>query len=81
MMFGPSGRDHDSQNHLSLTLETPNEAKNTEPFFNALCLEIPTSWKAKQLETLETTRVGTSLKSVDYSFEDIEYDIDIFQKT
>ena len=38
MVVGPSGRDHDSQNQLLLTLKAPRYStelkKNTKPFLN-----------------------------------------------
>ena len=54
MVFGPSGRGHDSQNQLIVILETPRyfkkSKKNVKPFKNILLLEVR---KSKNLKLLK----------------------------
>ena len=60
MIFGPSGRDHDSPNQLSLTLDTPNYSKrfrnNPESFLqNIWFVKISEYWKSAILKVVEKT--------------------------
>ena len=57
MVFGPSGRDHDSQNQYYLSFETPRRLKiiKLKPqisFANILFREIVNCWKSKSLKVL-----------------------------
>ena len=54
MIFGPGGRDHDSQNQLCSTLETPQYfkqlKKNPNRFRKITCLEISEFWTSRNLK-------------------------------
>ena len=78
---GPSGRDHDSYNHL--ILGTNIFRKNTrihQIIFINIILDISTFWKSEVLRRLEKT--GTEqFRRWEKTGTDPEYGINIFQET
>ena len=85
MIFGPSGRGHDSNNQLDLTLDPPTYSTQSKKkyrlfrgnfiFGRVKVLEI------ENCESSEKTRAETSLRSVLEILEDLEGGIKIFKKT
>ena len=61
--------------------DTLQNTRNTRPFFQIWFSELSKSWKSEILETLEKTRAAKSLRSVLKLLGNLEYGINIFQKT
>ena len=82
MVFGPSGRDHDSQNQLFLLCETPRYFKKSNKsqiisknisFGNSTILEI---------ETFEFVgKDGDRQSKIRLFYENIEHGMNIYPKT
>ena len=62
-IFGPGGRDHDSQNQLCLTLDPPNYFEKYKKTYQLIFQkhvfgEIASSWKLKISKEMDKTRAG-----------------------
>ena len=85
MVCKPGGRDHDSQNQLYVILRTPRYSKQSKkspnPFQNILILEIPSSWNSSILNKRKRWRPTKPNDPPSICLRNIEYEINIFQKT
>ena len=83
MEFGPSGRAHDFQNQYYVSSERPGYLKcfeeNPKPLLKNMIMGNLKIWKIEYLKMLRKTGVEHLGDSPNF-FENLEYDINIFQK-